>query len=154
MASVLDSIGHFPSAEIKPGNFVLIRGRPCKVKNVHHVIFSTPVIAKYGHRTVEIKAVDMITKTNCDWIGYGYTKIYTFVPIPDKLLFITFSAHFVLGLNSKNQMIRIPLSEIDPLRSIISGEKWSGDLHILKIPLGNGKEIEEVLILENVTSII
>lgn len=147
---VLSSIYHLPSAEVKAGNYVLIHGRPCKVKSIHHVIFSTPVVVQYGHRTVEIRGVDMLTKTNCNWIGYGYEKINLFYPSADKFLFITLTEKFVLGLNSRNKMMCIPLAKNDPLRSIISSEKWSGDLHVLKVPVIIDEEMEEAVMLEKV----
>lgn len=150
-ADVINSIYSLPAAEVTIGNHVIIRGRPCKVKNVHHVIFSTPVMTKYGHRTVEIKGIDMITKINHNWIGYGYMQVNLFYPVRDKLLFISLTNKFVLGLNTHNKMICVLLAKNDPLRSSISEKKWSGDLHVLKIPIVNGKEMEDITILEKVT---
>lgn len=152
MASVLDSVNLIPAVEIKPGHFILIRGRPCKVKKVHHVIFSTPVCAKYGHRTIEIGAVDMVTKVDCNWLGYGHTELLIFFPVSEKLLFISLLEKYVLGLNTHNKLIRISLPPDHPLRATIAEEKWGGELHIFRIPIRVGKEIEETVSLEGVSA--
>lgn len=152
MASVLDSINRIPAVEIKPGHFILIRGRPCKVKKVHHVIFSIPVCAKYGHRTIEIGAVDMLTKIDCSWLGYGHTELIIFFPVSEKLLFISLLKQHVLGLNTQNKLMRISLHSDHPLRATIAEDKWGGELHVFKIPIRNGKEIEETVSLEGVSA--
>lgn len=153
MLNILDNINLVPSVEIKPGNFVLIRGRPCKVRKIHHVIFSTPVSSvPYGNKTVEIRAIDMLTRTTCNWLGYGHTKLNKFFPVEEKLLFIILSEKFVVGLSMKNKMIYIPLTRSHPLRPTISGEKWAGDLYILRVPIMKDGKLEEVVCLEKVVS--
>jgi len=150
MSNTLNSIYHLPAAEVKSGKYVLIRGKPCKVRSVHHVIFSTPVLINYGHRTVEIRGTNMLTRKDYNWIGYGYERLTLFSPSSDKLLFITLTDKSAVGINNDNKIVSIRLDKDDPLRSIISNEKWSGDLHILKVPAIIQQEFKEIAVLEKV----
>ena len=124
------------SSELKKGEFVLIKGRPCKIVEVFHA-----TTGKHGHTKVRLVGIDLLNDRKHEWMGAGHLKLHTFAPVRKAVVFCSVDENEVSCLDENNNLLGMKLPEDENLRERLRAPDCGGNILILTAPVEKSEDV-------------
>ena len=142
----LCSINPIECSEVKKGDHVIIKTRPCKVVNVVHT-----KTGKHGHVKVNLTGIDVLTSKKFEYMSPGHISMMQFKLIKKEYQLVLIDENSLVCLDESSKEINVVINEEAEIYAKIKVEFNAGknlliSVIVAPVEMSGDKFVDETIV--------